>query len=313
MHYTGWCQVAFERDLTNDLTAASVGTSQLVLVRAPNGIRAFDAVCPHRGTHLAFGGRLDGEAILCPFHGYRIGLGQLSDKGFRVREYRTMTMGGMVFVLMSELHENGFTALMARLAREHVFVPGFAMLLHVSPELVIENGFDNTHFRSVHGICNEPEFVLRPSQSGELIVEGMFELPPAPWQNGKQRHNLVRAPYIARAFSPCLAVTELGGETPYGVITAATPTPDGACVVRLSLAVPTPSDSSEPSQDWCRMMLGYSRAGLEQDRIIWENLSITSPSRLTVQDSVVIQFREFCQRFQEPECRSELSISSEVQ
>src|SRR5690349_2576663 len=62
MYSKGWFQVAFERDLAGDLTPASIGTVRLVLARMASGVRAFAADCPHRGAHLALGGRLDSEA-----------------------------------------------------------------------------------------------------------------------------------------------------------------------------------------------------------------------------------------------------------
>src|SRR4051812_7091142 len=83
MYGTGWYQVTFERDLTGDVTPAAMAGARLVLVRTARGLLAADAVCPHRGAHLALGGRLDGESIVCPMHGYRISLGGPSDGAFR--------------------------------------------------------------------------------------------------------------------------------------------------------------------------------------------------------------------------------------
>lgn len=50
----------------------------LVLCRAEDGIaRLFDAYCPHLGAHLGYGGRIVGDQIECPFHGWRFdGRGQ---------------------------------------------------------------------------------------------------------------------------------------------------------------------------------------------------------------------------------------------
>src|SRR5689334_9118972 len=58
MIYNGWYQVAFERDLTADVTPANIGTHPLALVRTETGVRAVDGVCPHRGAHLGYGGKL---------------------------------------------------------------------------------------------------------------------------------------------------------------------------------------------------------------------------------------------------------------
>src|SRR5687768_10485144 len=79
MYVHGWYKVAFEYELENPLTAAAIGDIRLVLVRSEGGIRAYKADCPHRGAHLAYGGKLNNASIICPFHGYRIGLGKESD------------------------------------------------------------------------------------------------------------------------------------------------------------------------------------------------------------------------------------------
>ena len=67
--YAGWYRVAFTPDATEEVSPAEIGSLPLVLVKTPDGIGAFDAVCPHRGAHLGYGGRLDGGVIVCPFHG----------------------------------------------------------------------------------------------------------------------------------------------------------------------------------------------------------------------------------------------------
>ena len=44
----------------------------LVLFRTASGApRVMDAHCPHLGAHLGVGGRVNGETIQCPFHGWR--------------------------------------------------------------------------------------------------------------------------------------------------------------------------------------------------------------------------------------------------
>jgi nitrite reductase/ring-hydroxylating ferredoxin subunit len=45
---------------------------ELVLFRGSDGsAHLFDAYCPHLGAHLGVGGRVEGDTIRCPFHGWR--------------------------------------------------------------------------------------------------------------------------------------------------------------------------------------------------------------------------------------------------
>ncbi len=300
MERQGWYQVAFERDLAEELTAAAVGSAPLALLRSPDGIRAFDAVCPHRGANLACNGRVADGEFVCPFHGYRVGLGRDSADGYGAREYPALSAGGLVFVRLSEEHECGLPRLLEELSRSYQLIPGFETQVRAPAEIVIENGFDSAHFRTVHGIQNEPEFSLLAEPAGALVVEGAFEYPLPPWQRGEGGQGAVRVPYVARAFSPFLAVTHLGGNNPYWVITGATPTQDGSCIVRLSVALPRAAGDAAAAV-FSHHLLHYSRAGLEQDRLLWENLSPAARPRFTRRDAAVLAFRKFCRAFCPPE------------
>jgi nitrite reductase/ring-hydroxylating ferredoxin subunit len=46
---------------------------QVLLVRLPDGVRAFTPVCPHANGDLTYGSVFDG-AIECPLHGWRFSI-----------------------------------------------------------------------------------------------------------------------------------------------------------------------------------------------------------------------------------------------
>jgi phenylpropionate dioxygenase-like ring-hydroxylating dioxygenase large terminal subunit len=49
----------------------SVADEELITRRNAAGqLQVFDAFCPHQGAHLGHGGRLEGECLRCPFHGF---------------------------------------------------------------------------------------------------------------------------------------------------------------------------------------------------------------------------------------------------
>jgi len=76
----GWFSVSAGDDLARgDVQSATYLGRDLVLFRGENGVaRVFDAHCPHLGAHLGVGGRVCGDGISCPFHGWRFdGDGQL--------------------------------------------------------------------------------------------------------------------------------------------------------------------------------------------------------------------------------------------
>lgn len=298
MYAYGWYQVAFEKDLGENITAAAIGSTRLMLVRRPEGIAAYSADCPHRGAHLAYGGRLDGASVICPFHHYRVGLNKTSQHGFGARPYPTLVVGGLVFVRLSEEYDNGLTDFMQRLAAENTIVPGFEVRVKAASELVIENGFDNRHFPAVHGVRNDPQFTVHPGEHGELIVESLFEVPTSVWVGNQQRERTVAVPYRATTFSPGLITVQLGGDSSYGVITGATATAEGETIIRLSLALPVAVHGPKPNPQFYEYILKYSRKGIEDDRVMWENLAVPFTPKFTAQDAAVLEFHQFCRRFQ---------------
>ena len=296
MTLNGWCQLAFERELTAPLTAAEAGGRKLAIAKAASGVRIIDATCPHRGAHLAYGGVLEDNAVVCPFHGYRIDLGESGASELCVREYPALTVGGLVFVNLSASHDRGFRETVEALDRECFFVPGFSIKVAADWRLIVENGFDSAHFAPVHGIRNQPDFALERREGGPLTIRGMLEVPASPWM---KEAALVQ--FTVDAFHPGIVISGLGGPKPYSAITCATPRADGSTTVRFSLILPAPPSGAAPSPDWCRYLLDQSRRGLEKDREIWENLQPLDAPRWMPRDAAVLEFRRFCEEFEQEE------------
>lgn len=301
----GWYLVAYERELRGDLTPASVGDVPLVIVAVPGGVRVVDAACPHRGAHLGYGGRLDRGAIICPFHGKRVRLGEDPRAAYRVQEHPVLAYGGMIFVGLGGGDDRGLGRLLAGLADSHILIPGFSRDVAVRADLVVENGFDASHFQPVHRVGNDPAFQALSSEHGEFAVSGMFELPRSRWQRGEG--DTVSIPFVARAVSPYVVISWMGGDHPYVVLTGATPKRDGGCTVRVSLAVPNEVHARLPEtsqRELYTYLLERFLVGIEEDASIWEHLidgGRDGPAaRYDRQDAAVVAFREFRGKFEPP-------------
>ena len=261
-------------------------------------LRAYDATCPHRGAHLAYGGTLDGDVVVCPFHGRRIGLGDAGHAALRVTEHPTLDYGGSVFVLPDGGHDTGLTQFLEDLAETHCFVPAFALDAPVPPEVVIENVFDTDHFTAVHGISRRPEMEVRDAVGGCLEVQAVFETVAArPWGGERATATLSRTRFLAHVFSPGLVATEIGDpDQPQVVITAATARPAGGSTIRVTLAV---WDGGDGEADHATVMAlaQDSRLAFEQDMAIWEHLDVDAPNHLFAVDAPVREFRRFCETF----------------
>ena len=69
----GWFVVAQADDLApGEVRALYFFARDLVLYRGDDGEpHVVDAHCPHLGAHLGVGGKVEGECLRCPFHGWR--------------------------------------------------------------------------------------------------------------------------------------------------------------------------------------------------------------------------------------------------
>lgn len=70
----GWYAVAYSKDLAaGEAQPLRYFDQDLVLFRTESGQpHLLDAYCPHLGAHLGHGGKVIGEKIACPFHGWQM-------------------------------------------------------------------------------------------------------------------------------------------------------------------------------------------------------------------------------------------------
>jgi len=104
----GWFAVGFSDDLKpGTLHTVPFMDEEVVLYRTRSGIaRIIEPYCPHLGAHLGYGSKVDGEHLICPFHGLRYGIdGYCSKQGagaplqhIRLNTRETRELNGLLYV-----------------------------------------------------------------------------------------------------------------------------------------------------------------------------------------------------------------------
>jgi nitrite reductase/ring-hydroxylating ferredoxin subunit len=161
---------------------------ELVVYRTRSGeVRAVPPYCPHLGAHLGHGGRVDGELLICPFHGFaydtsgacvRTGYGTRPPARARLEPRPLRESSGLLLVwhgagepawTVPELDSEGWTAPRCR-----------RFVLRDHPQETTENSVDLGHFAIVHGYRTVR--MLRDAVTDGPFLSTAFAVEqPLPW------------------------------------------------------------------------------------------------------------------------------------
>src|SRR6266545_8135572 len=72
-HPTGWFVVALSEEIgAGEVKPLRSFSADLVLYRGQGGqVHVLDARCGHNGAHIGYGGHVDGDCVVCPFHAWK--------------------------------------------------------------------------------------------------------------------------------------------------------------------------------------------------------------------------------------------------
>lgn len=159
-----WYAAAFSGELSQKPLQRIVMDEPIVLFRTVSGsVNALWGLCAHRNFPLAEG-RLIGDAIQCPYHGYRYGTdgscthipGQAGlPQSFRQRVYPCREQGGLVWLWMGD-PASADPGLMPPLASVGGDQPGWTMVpnevtsIPARWPLMIDNLMDLSHIGFLH-------------------------------------------------------------------------------------------------------------------------------------------------------------------
>jgi hypothetical protein len=186
---------------------------------------------------------------------------------------------------------------MKKLAEENTIHPGFTMEIQCArPELIIENGFDYTHFQPVHGVEAEP-FSPEIIETGSLQVKSNFVVKTTRPSPDQPAGTIIKIPTQINGFSPYLSVAQIKGRNAMTFITSVNPINDCTTLLRFSLGLPKSIYGPNPAPQMVQQMLKGNRTGIQDDQVIWEKISLTAPRNFTTQDKAVLAFQGFCKSF----------------
>jgi phenylpropionate dioxygenase-like ring-hydroxylating dioxygenase large terminal subunit len=301
----GWFAVCFSDEVpAGTLRSARYFARDLVVLRGADGVaRAFDAYCPHLGAHLGHGGKVEGDGIRCPFHGWRYdGSGRCVEVPYArkipakaaLRRWEVVERNGLVFVwrhaagappswevpVVAELTDGAWTAPERR-----------DWVIRSCSQEMAENTVDPAHFRWVHRTNTVPE-----TESAEIrghvlhVVSNNRVATPRGEQPG-------RIEIQAHGFG--FGWTRFSGIADLLVLTTGSPIDDDHTHTRLQFAVKKLA-SSDATRGVGRAFIAEIERQFQQDIPIWEHKIHLEHPLLVEGESDIATLRRWAKQFYGP-------------
>lgn len=296
----GFFMLAYSADLSSgDVTPLHYFGRELVLFRTESEKAVlFDAYCPHLGSHLGHGGRVEGERLRCPFHAWEFdGAGDCAAVPYarrvpanaRVRAWEVHEHSGRIWAWHGA---NGAPAVfeVPEISEE----VDAAWVLHKTYEWTIlsclqelsENGVDSAHFKTVHDMREVPDL--------NNVFDGPYVTSHTPAIFPTGRHTVPGAIDVHSSGMGCDVIRYSGG-CEFVEVVCATPIDGERVHVRMSYRIRREAD--EKSRAMAAGMADYVAWQFTKDIPIWENKLYRERPLLCDADGPIAEFRRWCQQF----------------
>lgn len=284
----GWFIVAESSDLEpGEVRALYYFGRDLVLYRTEHGeARVMDAHCPHLGAHIAVGGRVEGDCIRCPFHGWKFeGAGgrcmeipygdmKVIPSRAHTRSYPVVERNHMIWAWyhaeggdpfyqvpdVPEFHDDAWSPVEVR-----------DFEIRVSAQDMAENNVDFAHFQFVHGTDAIPE--------DEFYTEGLYK-----------RTVGGGGTFVREGFGLGLGVLRVRDYVTF--LSSTAPIDEDSVHVRWIFTSPLTN-----GEDAVQQAADAFCAGVSQDIPIWENKLYRDPPIITKSEKLILEHRRWCRQF----------------
>jgi len=300
----GWYALCQSAELApGEVRALRYFGRELVAFRGEHGgARVFDAYCPHLGAHLGYGGRVEGDGIRCPFHGWRydgegclVEVPRLDRKPppVRAKSYAVHECNGFVHVWLHEAGSEPSYDVLCYRKDESEWTPwrvnAYRVRVHVQD--MTENILDRSHFWSVHD--------MQPPESGRFEVS--FDGPRMVVDQDIEVTAVSERGVAIRSRStncgPGLVAVEVKqGSLDLLTYITQTPIDEELTDVRLHFSMRRLADDAA-TRAISEANDRITNAQFRQDIGIWEHKTVLAKPRLSAVDGPVTRYREWFAQF----------------
>lgn len=299
----GWFAVAWSDELAvGDVIPRYYFGRHLAVWRDADGVpHVQDAYCPHLGAHFAYGGKVDGCELVCPFHGWKfdsdgnnteIPYGNRTNQRARVRVYPTREVAGHLVFCWYHPHDAPplWDIDVPAEATEDDWSDWSTQHFSVAAaqQELAENSVDGPHFRYVHNTEIVPTI---ESYETDGVRSRMRSIQHFPTPRG-----VVDGRIDVDNQGPGFSITRFSGIVDTLLMAASTPVDANHCEVRFNFKTKNFGDPAAVAnvskafvQEVCRQF--------EEDRPIWENKAHIPRPALADTDPPFMKFRRWYEQF----------------
>ncbi|MBV6622510.1 MAG: Rieske 2Fe-2S domain-containing protein [Rivularia sp. (in: Bacteria)] len=309
---SGWFRVAYSDELPlGGVKPLHYFGKDLVLFRTEYGeTQVFDAHCPHLGAHLGYGGRVNGNTIQCPFHGWcfnrqgqcvQIPYSNKVPPKAKIQSFPVCEVNGLIMVYyhsqseapswqmpeFPEWNPQDWTPFLRK-----------SWKIRTHPQEMAENAMDTAHMLHLHGQS------FRAIEKAEFDIKGtilVHRLHP------KYRLSIFRELGIDAGGLVEISCYGLGIQVSYAQVKAAVEfhtltlfllTPIDGEFVDVHILVSTKNKFNKAITYILRSKsMAEISHNLQQDIPIWENKIYRSQPLLSEADRAIMQYRRWAQQF----------------
>jgi 3-ketosteroid 9alpha-monooxygenase subunit A len=301
-HPFGWFMVAYEDDLVpGEVAALRYWSTDLVLWRDESGaFHLQDAYCPHLGAHLGVGGKVKGNELECPFHGWhfdgggsctKIPYSERINRKAQLHTYPVVVRNRMVFAWR---HPANLEPIWELPVVDEVGDPAWSdfyrssYTINTIPQEMSENGADPAHFRYVHGTDEVAE------------VETYETDGPFSTMLSKQSYVTPRGVTYGRIdvynYGPGMSKVWFSGIVDAINIATTTPIDENTTQVRFSFTV-RKFDDEKMTSTVADAFVKEINKQIVEDTPIWEHKVFLPVPALADNDGPILKFRKWYSQF----------------
>jgi phenylpropionate dioxygenase-like ring-hydroxylating dioxygenase large terminal subunit len=324
---TGWFQVAWSAEIgPKEVVPMRYFGQDLVAYRAESGdVKILDAYCQHLGANLGFGGKVEGECIRCPFHGWLWngdGRNELipyqteRNSHRRIRSWHVAEKNESVYLwhdvegrdplfpvqdIFTEMYDDGATADDYYPAYPNGAKKWENKTLH--PQMVMENGVDFAHFQYVHRSGSLPRFTYQKLDTWTFdtsfeMTFGEGKAPTALTPNGE-----IIGGVHAHTEGLGIGAALFWGPDTMRTIVSATPVDDTTSTLFSTVWLPRRPDAdgnvdTGPMPEKLQARMDMATLQVERDLNIWSHqIYLEPPSLATSEGTGYRAVRNWAKRF----------------